>query len=258
MNTDALVLTARSGSSRLPGKVLLPFSDSGTVLDHVILRAQSMSMPTFLFTSGDMADNPLEKIAIDRKIQVFRGSLKNKVDRWRQGFEAFGISRAHLIDVDDPFFSRTRILMSLKLLGEQITTVLPSKLSDSGEASEGTSIELSALNTIVSSPSFSKAQDFDVVPWSTFIPSKAIQRMTNSHDIPRFRLTLDYAEDYKLLKHLAETFGPLVPRGQLVEYLLANPSQVAVNFFRNEQFLENKKEFLSMNFSNPRKKRRIQ
>lgn len=258
MNGDALVLTARFGSSRLPGKLLRPFEGSGTVLDHVILRAKSMSMPTFVFTSTDVADDPIEQLAVSRDVPVFRGSLKNKVDRWKQGFEKFGISRAHLIDVDDPFFSRTRILQSLKLLGQQITVVLPSISSDSGEASEGTSIELTALNTIVSDPGFSKAQDFDVVPWRNFIPSKSIERMTSTHDFPRFRLTLDYAEDYELLRHLANIFGPLVSRRQLVEYLLANPSQVQVNFFRNEQFLENKRDFLSRNFPNPRETRRTQ
>lgn len=212
-----------------------------------------MSMPTYLFTSNEAEDNLLEQVATNRGVQVFRGSLKNKLDRWLQGFETFGISRAHLIDVDDPFFSRARIRQSLKLLEGQVVAVLPSKISDRGEASEGTSIELSALRMIASSPNFSVSQDFDVVPWRSLLPSNAILRMTGAHDFPRFRLTLDYDEDYKLLRQLAETFGPLARRQLLEKHLLANPSQIEMNFFRNEQFLKNKQLFLSENFRHSQK-----
>jgi len=229
---------------------MLPLGSSKSVLEHVVRRALDNQFRLYVFTSDLTEDDVIERGASDLGIPVFRGSLRNKLNRWQEGLTYFGLDRVHLLDVDDPFFSSERVRTSTLVHSQrQIDVLLPSSASDLGEASEGTSVLRSAIKDAEVAATAAGFVDTDVIPWHALLGDGRVQTLESPVDHPRFRLTLDYLEDYELMNHLAGLFGPTVPREDLEDYLDRNPSLVKINQFRSKDFLAAKANFLSSNFT---------
>lgn len=78
--SSVAVLQARTSSSRLPGKVLLPMAG----LPLAILaarRAGNTGREVVVATSDELADDILVKLAIKHQLKVYRGSLNNTLQR---------------------------------------------------------------------------------------------------------------------------------------------------------------------------------
>lgn len=239
------ILTVRFSSSRLPGKALLEIGGM-PVLDFVSRRCRSAGIEPIVFTSDDLSDDSIVDWCKKNNTKFFRGDLLNKVERWLKGFEYFNLDSAHLVDVDDPFFDPDSVKSSmdhLQALGADI--LLPSLSSDNGEASVGTSITRKALAEASDTAKKLGFTNLDVVPWDRLLSLDKIPRFPDSSpdQQPRFRLTLDYEEDYELIATLARQFGPETPRKRIDEYLIQNKEMVNLNWFRNSDFLANKADF---------------
>lgn len=79
------ILQARMSSSRLPGKVLLQVCGK-PLLQHQIERVQRCASISRLVvaTSTDTSDDPIEALARDIGVHVYRGSLDDVLDRFFQ------------------------------------------------------------------------------------------------------------------------------------------------------------------------------
>src|SRR5436305_448056 len=79
------ILQARTGSSRLPGKVLRPILGRPMLqrqLERVRL-ARSID-ELIVATSVDAADDPIEALCRESAVRCFRGSLDDVLDRYYQ------------------------------------------------------------------------------------------------------------------------------------------------------------------------------
>jgi spore coat polysaccharide biosynthesis protein SpsF (cytidylyltransferase family) len=56
------------------------------------------------------------------------------------------------------------------------------------------------------------------------------------------RLTLDYPEDYELLKIIAQKFTFAEKRLEIEKFLIENLTFRQINLFRNKDFLQNKED----------------
>lgn len=253
MNPLPVLITVRFRSSRLPGKCLLSFGNF-SVLGHCINRALNAGMRPIVCTSTDPSDDAIIEEAIDLGVEYFRGDLLNKLKRWSSCLEEFQLDRSHIIDGDDPFFDTDEIVnrfAEFELL--KLSLMRTSNRSDSGFASLGMSITSEFATTLAKRTEFLVSQDLDVIPWSLLLEASdnwsiAKDNFLSIDDGFATRLTLDYEEDYKLLKILAEKFGPTVSRTELEDFLRFNATINAINFHRSEEFLSNKRVQLSRNF----------
>lgn len=98
-----IIIQARMGSTRLPGKMAKKINGK-TVLQWVILRVQKIKIPkkVVLATTLEKADDILEKIARQNKILVFRGSTNNVLDRCFQAAKRFKLDPIVRITADCP------------------------------------------------------------------------------------------------------------------------------------------------------------
>ncbi len=76
------LLIARTSSTRLPGKVLLPILGSPMLSRQIerITRASGFDR-LVVATSTTRSDDPVERICVDLGVEYFRGSLSDVVDR---------------------------------------------------------------------------------------------------------------------------------------------------------------------------------
>ena len=82
MTVTGIVVQARAGSSRLPGKVLMPLAGR-TVLAHVIercLAVEGVDVVCCAVPDGD-ADDAVAREAVRCGARVFRGSEADVLDR---------------------------------------------------------------------------------------------------------------------------------------------------------------------------------
>ena len=254
MNSFPILVTVRYSSSRLPGKCLLPFGDF-SVLGHCITRAINADMRPIVCTSTDLSDDLIVEEATRLGVEYFRGDLLNKLKRWSSCMEEYQLEKVHIIDGDDPFFDTNEIVQRFKDFEHlQLQLMRTSNRSDSGFASLGMSITSQFAKSLAKRTEFLASQDLDVIPWSLLL--KASDKWSSASDnflLPDngivTRLTLDYEEDYQLLKLLAEKFGPTINRLEIENFLRINPLIHAINSHRTEEFLSNKRVQLSRNFT---------
>jgi spore coat polysaccharide biosynthesis protein SpsF (cytidylyltransferase family) len=76
-----ILIQARTFSSRLPGKVLLPIANLPMAL-LCAKRCAIKNIETVLVTSKDSSDDLLNEIFIKNKISTFRGSVKDVLKRF--------------------------------------------------------------------------------------------------------------------------------------------------------------------------------
>ena len=90
------ILQARTGSTRLPGKVLSPILGRAMLALQVerVSRAENID-ELILATTVDPTDDPIERLAGELGVGCFRGSVEDVLDRFYQA--ALSSSPEHLV-----------------------------------------------------------------------------------------------------------------------------------------------------------------
>ena len=230
------MVTVRTSSSRLPSKCLLAFGEMN-VIQHIIRRAKHYNIDPIICTSIDSSDDILEEIARAEKVNFFRGSLNNKLLRWYNCAEKFGLEYFHTVDADDPFFDGSEMHRSIKLLNEDnYDIVCPTESSSSGGATVGYSLKTSIIKKAL----VGLDDNTDTEMMWYYIDKienlrKYILNETYSNT-SKVRLTLDYQEDYWLLKSIQNILGNLVSNEDIYIFLKNNPDFYKINWFRNMEW----------------------
>ncbi|MCD8292845.1 MAG: aminotransferase [Prevotellaceae bacterium] len=102
---DGIIIQARTGSTRLPGKILLPFYEGACIIDLLTARIKH-SCPgktVVLATTPRPGDDVLEEAARKAGAACFRGDEENVLGRFIGAAEAFGIDRFIRVCSDNPF-----------------------------------------------------------------------------------------------------------------------------------------------------------
>jgi spore coat polysaccharide biosynthesis protein SpsF len=102
MAETAIVLQARMGSSRLPGKVLARIG-TRTILAHCIYRLRQSGLPVIVATSVRPEDDAVEREARECGADSFRGSEADVLARYLAAAEAFSLSEVVRATADNPF-----------------------------------------------------------------------------------------------------------------------------------------------------------
>ena len=227
---DALV-TVRTGSSRLKAKCLLEFGGH-TVIEHVIDRAVRGGLTPIVCTTAEAADDVLERIAAAKGVPCFRGSTEDKLDRWRRACHRFNVADFHTVDADDPFFDPVLCKESLTLLRERGYDMVAPAVS-TYLASVGYSLTTDVIDRACERKTTTDTE----MMW--YHVEKLPGLKTAVLEVPDarirdVRLTLDYDEDYWLLRAVLRMLGPDATRQQIETLFLSNPRLTEINWFRND------------------------
>ncbi len=100
-----LIIQARTGSSRLPAKVLLDLGRGKTVLDWVIDRASLVRGvdKIIVATTTKPQDDAIERLCAARGVACFRGDEANVLKRYYDCAHAFGLDIVVRVTSDCPF-----------------------------------------------------------------------------------------------------------------------------------------------------------
>ncbi len=234
------LITARTNSTRLPGKALLPLGDK-TVTEHNILRAQGASHIRYivLCTTDDPSDDYLVEVGKAVGAQVFRGSVKDKLMRWLGALNMFGAYGFVTYDNDDLFVDPSLIDQAADLLRSGgCDMVYPPKEVVCGgfdfaftkEALERVISHKTSDDTEMIDPYIDTITDLKRVP----VMAPAILCESDA------RLTLDYIEDYEFFKQVITEMpltDPTTPLSEIMKFLSGRRDIVEHNLFRQKDYL---------------------
>lgn len=102
---DGIIIQARTGSTRLHNKILLPFYGEQRIIDILIgnIKQACPDKVIVLATTNRPQDDVLAEVARQAGIFCFRGDEDNVLDRFIRAAEEFGIDRFIRVCSDNPF-----------------------------------------------------------------------------------------------------------------------------------------------------------
>lgn len=202
-----VIIQARMGSSRLPGKVLMDL-EGKSVLEHVIQRLKNSKMinDIIIATSNKEIDNKIVELCNKINIKCFRGSEDNVLERYYKCAKEYNGDIIVRVTSDCP-------LIDSKVLDEMLLFYLNNKyklVTNAGNDENRTyprgldleifSFELLEKAYVNSSQSYEKEH---VTPYM-YENEYNIFYYKNNINYSNYRLTLDTKEDYLLIKAIYE------------------------------------------------------
>lgn len=229
------IITVRSQSNRLFEKCFLEFGNRN-VLEHIIDRARFFSIDPIISTTNNELDDRIVDIANKKDVKYFRGSESDKLERWKDTCKMFNLDNFITIDGDDLFFDGDLNLKSYETLvsGNYDMVMHPKIMPYHGCV--GYSIKADILYKVCEQKKTSKTENhwefIKNISSSRFICLDIEKKKEN-----KIRLTLDYIEDYWLLRTVLRILGHNATGDQIINLFHDNKDLHKVNWFRTDDYL---------------------
>jgi len=199
MATFGIIIQARMGSKRLPGKVLKKIGNK-TMLGHLISRLGKIKYDTdnFVATSLRPIDDPIEDFCKKLKINCFRGDHENVLKRYYDCAKKNKLKQILRLTGDDPFFDAEEIdrLIDLHLCSNSDLThshpVLPF-----GVGAEIFTFEALEKSILTTKDPFHLEHVDEFILQNPGIFKISVLDVPVSKKRPDIRLTVDTEDDYK-------------------------------------------------------------
>lgn len=244
------ILQARMGSSRLPGKVMLPLLGLPVVARQIERLKRSVNTGTIvLATSINEIDDKLYEFAQDNNLFVFRGELNDVLDRFYRAAKNYDAKHIIRITGDCP-------LIDPSLVDKVVTHHINNELDytsniDPPTWPDGLDVEVIKFSALQAAWEHS-TEIYDREHVTSYIRNKKQEfhcgNITNPKgDKSPIRWTLDEPEDYIFLKAIYEDLYPSKPNftsEDVMSWMEANPDKLLLNshFRRNSNCLEKNKK----------------
>jgi len=234
-------ITARLKSSRLKRKILLDLNGK-TVLDRVIERAKKVKGidGIVLCTSTHPQDTELLKNAEINKIDSFRGSEDDVLNRLLGAAKKYNYDAFVSITADNPLFSICTTDTIVQMYRDKKYDFIYTKGIPIGCGTY--MVDVKALEVV----NFMKQQS-DTEIWGPYINrpdffNVAELNIKDSFFNDKLRITLDYPEDYEFFKKIHEYFNinDIPSLINVFDVLNANPNILKINESRKQFFLPEK------------------
>lgn len=195
--TVGIVLQARMGSTRLPGKVLMPLG-STTLLGWIVQRLCNLPWRLVIATSNQIQDDAVAHQCEQMSVNCFRGSEQDVLDRYYQCALAYGFAHVIRLTGDNPFPDTDELqrLVALHLSSDADYT------HSFGELPVGMGAEIFKFETLENSWREGHAahhrehvNEFVIEQPSRFRIVKLAAPA--SKQAPDLRMTIDSREDYR-------------------------------------------------------------
>lgn len=227
-----VIIQARVGSERLPGKVLMRLGEH-SVLEYVVARCKQIEgiQNIIVATSNTEKDNEIEKWCLKNQTLCFRGSENDVLSRFIDCIKKYPAEYIIRVTADCPFVDYETASRIVKLVQSSKCDIV----NIVGKVPRGLNIELISSKALQNIYDIGKenrhrehvtlyAYEFtNKFNWKNYVIDENLQ-------YPELRITLDTQEDYQLCERIAQKFqNPLVSSYEVVRFLIQNPDIASIN-----------------------------
>ena len=198
------IIQARIGSTRLPGKVMQKIDNVNTVLDYVInqVKASKKIEKIIVSTTTLPEDDIICEYLNLHKIEFFRGSSEDVLDRYYQCAQAYSGTNIVRLTADNPFIDPNII--------DNVVTIFQENSFDYVNNCEirtfphGTEVEVFSFSALEKAWKNAK-NPYDREHVTPFLRNKKIFKtmcIKSKEDLSNFRWTVDTIEDLNFIRKL--------------------------------------------------------
>lgn len=249
MTDTLIILQARTSSTRLPGKVLLPILDK-PMLSHQIARLKGIKTAHKLIiaTSELESDDGIADLCQALNVSCFRGSLDDVLDRYYQAAKANNpnatVKTIVRVTGDCPVIDSEIIDKVIELFhqsgADYCSNCDPATLPDGLDVEVFTFAALTKAWHEAKKPS----EREHVTPYIR--NNKSIftcANYTHPNDLSHYRLTVDEGVDFELITQIYQALYPIKPAfnlSDIITFLQQNPElgQLNQHIIRNEGLIK--------------------
>lgn len=237
-SNTGILIQARMGAERLPGKILKPLAGADPVLKWVIERSRNVkhAQRVIVATTVQPGDDAVERYCREHKVDYFRGSEADVFERFYQCAKKFNLDAVVRVTADCPFLSAETIDAAIARFWEtgcdylnnsRITKTYPRGL-DVEVFSMAVMDKLAQKNL---TPDEREHVTLYIYQHASEFHIETLEAPAELRE-PQLRLTLDTEDDYKMLNAVAQAFRAesfKVKSECIIDYLRKNPQVAALN-----------------------------
>lgn len=199
------IIQARMGSTRLPGKIMEKINEDNKVIDFVVNQLKfCKTIDKIIVAIPDLSkDDITQKHLISRKIQVFRGSSNNVLDRYYQCAKQESSSIIVRITADNPLIDPEIVdKVVIKFVENKYDYVANTHPRTFPYGTETEVFSFDALKTAWKETQ----EDFDrehVTPYFYKNPDRfRIGNVVQEEDQSNYSWTVDYKENLEFVRNI--------------------------------------------------------
>ena len=243
-----IILQARTSSTRLPNKVLMPILGKPMLAQQLLRLKQLTSVDNIIVaTSNNTSDNEIETLCHSMQVPCFRGDLNNVLDRYYQAHQQYPSKHIIRITGDCPVIDIAIINHVIDLhqqsQADYTSNCCPATLPD------GLDVEIFTAEALLKTwQQAKKTSDLEhVTPFMRSHPELFNCQNYHYHtDYSHLRWTVDEPEDFELIKRIFNSLYPSNPLFNLTDILALlerKPELGNINskFKRNEGLLKSQR-----------------
>ena len=219
-----LIIQARMGSSRLPGKILLPLGTSDN-LAYVTERCKRIVDEVIVATSTLPQDDLVAAWCKQRNIACYRGSEEDVLDRFVQAAKPYNPDYVIRVTADCPFVDIEMGIDMLNMMKERQVDII----DITGQLPRGLAVEVVSYQALLYIHKYGLEQRYrEHVTYYAYEYrsefTRASYQVPSNRLYPELRITLDTSEDYAVIANVAKHFNDLyIPSSEVIQYLLDHP-----------------------------------
>ncbi|HZJ68466.1 MAG TPA: glycosyltransferase family protein [Candidatus Eisenbacteria bacterium] len=234
MNKTGVIIQARLGSTRLPGKVLLDLQGY-PVLYHVFKRMQQIDdVDVVIATSQASGDDQIEEFCMKNDVACFRGSEENVLERFYQTAVNFDFDTIVRITSDCPLIDPKIAADIIDFYNNSNCDLATNGGSDPANRTFPRGMDVSVFSFEVLEEAYknarSKAEKEHVTPY--IYEHKEVAYFKQDKDQSYYRLTLDTREDFELIQKIYEELykeGEIFYLKDVIDLLEKKPELSRIN-----------------------------
>ena len=204
----AIIIQARMGSTRLPGKVLLSVRGKSLIQYLLVrVRAANLGLPIIVATSRDSSDDPIASFCDLQALDCYRGSYLDVASRFADVIDIYGLDAFVRLSGDSPLLDGSILRQAMGMMADStdlVTNIYPRSYP------RGQSVEILKAECFRKAfPRMKKDSDREHVT-SFFYRNAAefkIQNLLNTPSLPFTSMAVDTKEDFDRFKRLIEAVG---------------------------------------------------
>ncbi len=203
--STAVILQARMGSTRLPGKVLAPIG-RWSVLEHCVRRLRASGYPVVVATTTAEADDAIVRASSQLGADVFRGDDTDVLSRYCAAARAFGVTQVVRATADNPFVDGDGVRRTLQFLARVDADHVVECGLPVGAAVEAVTLDaLERAAALITDPYDREHVTSFVRRDARFKALRAV--VTGTIRRPGLRLTVDTPEDLAFVRQVHADLG---------------------------------------------------
>ena len=245
----SIIIQARLGSSRLPGKVLRNYKNYNllNVLVQRLKRSKKVK-DIIIATTTQKEDDKIVQFCVTNSINYFRGSKNDVLGRYYNASKQFNVKNIIRITSDcpliDPIILDKMIIEFKKKKLDYLSNTYP----EPSTYPDGMDIEIFTFNSLKLANKYStkKSEKEHVTVYIRSQKKFKTLRTDLTKDKSNYRLTVDYLKDYNLFKNLVDKFKNkifFINMNEIITFLDKNPRLIRYqkNILKNEKFINDLK-----------------